>query len=122
MCPSQAQAKRLSRNAHLLSIRLEQAGLRSTACGVRSPGAVKKCCGFLELQIDHVIGFGKALRSPPVRNCELHRTSSYEELLRVRRSARSATAENRGSGGNRKNKPDPTHLGLDPVANGVESE
>ena len=35
---------------------------------------LKKCCGFLELQIDHVIGFGKALRSP-VRNRELHRTT-----------------------------------------------
>ena len=28
---------------------------------------LKKCRGFLELQIDHVIGFGKALCSP-VRN------------------------------------------------------
>ena len=33
-----------------------------------------KCCRFHELQIDHVIGFGKALRSP-MRNRELHRTT-----------------------------------------------
>ena len=35
---------------------------------------MKKCCGFLELQIDHVIGFGKALRSS-MRNRELHPTT-----------------------------------------------
>ena len=35
---------------------------------------LKKCCGFLELQIDHVIGFGKALRST-LRNSELEGTT-----------------------------------------------
>ena len=35
---------------------------------------LKKCCGFLELQIDHVIGFGKALRST-LRNRELEGTT-----------------------------------------------
>ena len=34
----------------------------------------KKCCGFLEIDIDHVIGCRKALRSP-MRNRELHRTT-----------------------------------------------
>ena len=62
VCPSQAQAKRLSRNAHLLSIRLEQHGLPFHAAAYVHL-ELKKCCGFLELQIDHVIGFGKALRS-----------------------------------------------------------
>ena len=35
---------------------------------------LKKYCGFLELQIDHVIGFGKALRSW-MGNRELHPTT-----------------------------------------------
>ena len=71
--PKPAHPMQQSRSAYLLSIRLEQHGLLSTP-----PAYVhlelKKCFGFLELQIDHVIGFGKALRSP-VRNRELHRTT-----------------------------------------------
>ena len=35
---------------------------------------LKKCCGFLELEVDHITGFRKALRSP-MRNRELHRTA-----------------------------------------------
>ena len=35
---------------------------------------LKKCCGFLELEVDHVIGFGKALRST-LRNRELEGTT-----------------------------------------------
>ena len=71
--PNPAHPMQQSRSAYLLSIRLEQHGLLSTP-----PAYVhlelKKCFGFLELEVDHVIGFGKALRSP-VRNRELHRTT-----------------------------------------------
>ena len=60
--PKPAHPMQQSRSAYLLSIRLEQHGLLSTP-----PAYVhlelKKCFGFLELEVDHVIGFGKALRS-----------------------------------------------------------
>ena len=66
--PKPAHPMQQSRSAYLLSIRLEQHGLLSTP-----PAYVhlelKKCFGFLELEVDHVIGFGKALRST-LRNCE----------------------------------------------------
>ena len=60
-----------------------------------------KCCRFHELQIDHVIGFGKVLQST-LRNAAIARARGYyEELLRGGRSARSAIAENSGSDENR---------------------
>ena len=75
--PKPAHPMQQSRSAYLLSIRLEQHGLHSTP-----PAYVhlelKKCFGFLELEVDHVIGFGKALRST-LRNRELEGTSYYEE-------------------------------------------
>ena len=72
-----------------------------------------KCCRFHELQIDHVIGFGKALRST-LRNRKLEGTI-HEELVCAcevcGRSARSAIAENsRGSYGNRHKTSDSHHL------------
>ena len=72
-CPSQAQAKRLSRSAHLLSIRLEQHGLPFHAAAYVHL-ELKKCCCALELEVDDIMGFGKALRSS-MRNRELHRTT-----------------------------------------------
>jgi hypothetical protein len=117
-CPSQAQAMQQSRSAHLLSIRLEQHGLRSTPRRM-STWSSRNAVVFLSCRSTTSSDSEKLF----VVRCATSRAPpDYEELLRVRRSARSATAENRGSGGNRKNKPDPTHLGLDPVANGVESE
>ena len=95
-CPSQAQAKRLLRSAHLLSIRLEQHGLPFHAAAYVHL-ELKKCCGFLELEVDHVIGCEKALRST-VRNRDPDARGYYEELLRGGRNARSAIAENIGSG------------------------
>ena len=60
--PSPSHPQRQSRSAHLLSIRLEQHGmLRHAAAYVHLE--LKKCCGFLELQIDKAIICGKALRS-----------------------------------------------------------
>ena len=51
-----------------------------------------KCCRFHELQIDHVIGFGKALRSPMA--CAIASSIGlYGELLRGGRSERSAIVE-----------------------------
>ena len=53
VCPSQAQAKRLSRSAvsaHLLSIRLEQHGLPFHAAAYVHL-ELMKCCRFHELQI-----------------------------------------------------------------------
>jgi hypothetical protein len=71
--PKPAHPMQQSRSAYLLSIRLEQHGLLSTP-----PAYVhlelKKCFGFLELEVDHVIVCEKALRSP-MRNRELHRTT-----------------------------------------------
>ena len=71
--PKPAHPMQQSRSAYLLSIRLEQHGLLSTP-----PAYVhlelKKCFGFLELEVDHVIGFGKALRSG-LSNRELQATT-----------------------------------------------
>ena len=66
--PSPSQLQRQSRSAHLLSIRLEKYGLPFHAAAYVHL-QLKKCCGFLELEVDHVIGFGKALRST-LRNRE----------------------------------------------------
>ena len=41
-----------------------------------------KCCRFHELQIDHVIGFGKALRST-LRNRELEGTTKSSAYLMI---------------------------------------
>ena len=60
--PSPSQPQRQSHSAHLLSIRLEQHGLPLHAAAYVHL-ELKKCCGFLELQVDYVIGFEKALRS-----------------------------------------------------------
>ena len=72
--PKPAHPMQQSRSAYLLSIRLEQHGLLSTP-----PAYVhlelKKCFGFLELEVDHVIGFGKALRSG-LSNRELHEATT----------------------------------------------
>ena len=70
-CPSQAQSMRQSCSAHLLSIRLDQHGLPLHAAAYVHL-ELKKCCGFLELEVDYVMGFGKALRSP-MRNRIAHR-------------------------------------------------
>ena len=71
--PSPSQPQRQSRSAHLLSIRLDQHGLPLHAAAYVHL-ELKKCCGFLELEVDYVIGCEKALRSP-MRNRELHRTT-----------------------------------------------
>ena len=60
--PSPSQLQQQSRSAHLLSIRLEQYGLPFHAAAYVHL-QLKKCCCFLELEVDHVIGFGKALCS-----------------------------------------------------------
>ena len=71
--PSPSQPQRQSRSAHLLSIRLEQHGLPFHAAAYVHL-ELKKCCGFLELEVDYNIGFEKALRSW-MRNFELHPTT-----------------------------------------------
>jgi hypothetical protein len=71
--PSPSQLQQQSRSAHLLSIRLEQYGLPFHAAAYVHL-QLKKCCGFLELEVDHVIGCEKALRSW-MRNRELHPTT-----------------------------------------------
>ena len=71
--PSPSQEQRQSRSAHLLSIRLEQHGLPLHAAAYVDL-QLKKCSVVLELEVDYVIGFEKALRSP-MRNRELHRTT-----------------------------------------------
>ena len=70
---SPSQPQRQSRSAHLLSIRLDQHCLLLHATAYVHL-ELKKCCGFLELEVDYVIGCEKALRSP-MRNRELHRTT-----------------------------------------------
>ena len=53
---------------------------------------LKNCCGFLELEVDHVIGCEKALRSP-MRNRELHRTTESfcaVDGVRARQSRKTA--------------------------------
>ena len=71
--PSPLQPQQQSRSAHLLSIRLEQHGLPLHAAAYVHL-ELKKCCGFLELEVDHVIGCEKALRST-LRNRELEGTT-----------------------------------------------
>ena len=75
----------------LLSIRLEQHGLPfHTAAYVHLK--LKKCLGFLELEVDHVIRCEKALRSP-MRNRELHRTTKSfcaVDGVRARQSRKTA--------------------------------
>ena len=89
--PSPSQPQRQSRSAHLLSIRLEQqAMLLHAAAYVHLE--LKKCCAFLELEVDHVIGCEKALRSP-MRNRELHRTTESfcaVDGVRARQSRKTA--------------------------------
>jgi hypothetical protein len=89
--PKPAHPMQQSRSAYLLSIRLEQHGLLSTP-----PAYVhlelKKCFGFLELEVDHVIVCEKALRSP-MRNRELHRTTESfcaVDGVRARQSRKTA--------------------------------
>ena len=77
-CPSQAQAMQQSRSAHLLSIRLEQHGLRSTPRRM-STWSSRNAVVFLSWRSEPrevviLIGFVKALRSS-MRNRELHRTT-----------------------------------------------
>ena len=57
-----SQPQRQSRSAHLLSIRLDQHGLLLHAAAYVHLER-KKCCGFLELEVNYVIGRKKALRS-----------------------------------------------------------
>ena len=89
--PKPAHPMQQSRSAYLLSIRLEQHGLLSTP-----PAYVhlelKKCCGFLELEVDDVIGFEKALRSG-LRNRELQATTKSfcaVDGVRARQSRKTA--------------------------------
>ena len=59
--------------------------------GVRPP-ALNKCCGFLELEVDHVIGCEKALRST-LRNRELEGTTKSfcaMDGVRARQSRKTA--------------------------------
>jgi hypothetical protein len=59
--------------------------------GVRPPGA-QEMCGFLELEVDHVIGCGKALRSG-LRNRELQATTESfcaVDGVRARQSRKTA--------------------------------
>ena len=71
--PSPSQEQRQSRSAHLLSIRLEQHGLPLHAAAYVHL-ELEKCRRFLELEVDHVIGCGKALRST-LRNRKLEGTT-----------------------------------------------
>ena len=89
--PRPAQPQRQSCSAHLLSIRLEQHGLPLHAAAYVHL-ELKKCCGFLELEVDYVIGCEKALRSP-MRNRELHRTTESfcaVDGVRARQSRKTA--------------------------------
>ena len=91
VCPSRSQPQRQSLSAHLLSIRLEQHGLPLHAATYVHL-ELKKCCGFLELEVDYVIGCEKALRSP-MRNRELHRTTESfcaVDGVRARQSRKTA--------------------------------
>mgnify|MGYP000721564527 CR=1 FL=1 len=89
--PSPSQPQWQSRSAHLLSIRLEQHGLPFHAAAYVHL-KLKKCLGFLELEVDHVIGCEKSLRST-LRNCKLEGTTKSfcaVDGVRARQSRKTA--------------------------------
>ena len=89
--PSPSHPQRQSRSAHLLSIRLDQHGLPLHAAAYVHL-ELKKCCGFLELEVDYVIRCEKALRST-LRNRELEGTTKSfcaVDGVRARQSRKTA--------------------------------
>ena len=89
--PSPSQPQRQSLSAHLLSIRLDQHSLPLHAAAYVHL-ELKKCCGFLELEVDYVIRFEKALRSG-LRNRELQATTKSfcaVDGVRARQSRKTA--------------------------------
>ena len=89
--PSPSQPQRQSCSGHLLSIRLDQHGLPLHAAAYVHL-ELKKRCGFLELEVDYVIRFEKALRSG-LRNRELKATTESfcaVDGVRARQSRKTA--------------------------------
>ena len=89
--PSPSQPQWQSRSADRLSIRLEQHGFAFHASAYVHL-ELKKCGGFLELEVDYVIICEKALRSW-MRNRELHPTTKSfcaVDGVRARQSRKTA--------------------------------